>query len=247
VTGAYRFLIKPGTTQMMDVDAALYPRKPIERVGIAPLTSMFLYAENDKRISNDWRPEIHDSDGLAMWTGHGEWIWRPLVNPAHLRFNAYADNNPRGFGLMQRDRDFDHYQDDGVFYDRRPSLWVEPKSGWGKGSIQLVEIPTVDETFDNIVAFWNPEAKPQPGTGTAVRLQAVLGRDDAGRAETGDGSRDTHRHRGRGRQAAHVFLVAFRHRFRRRQTGLTGQGCKSGAGDFGNAGLGRNTVRPAAK
>ena len=163
VTGAYRFLIKPGATLVMDVDAALYPRKTIERVGIAPLTSMFLYAENDKRINNDWRPEIHDSDGLAMWSGNGEWIWRPLVNPAHLRFNAYADNNPRGFGLMQRDRDFDHYQDDGVFYDKRPNLWVEPKAGWGKGSIQLVEIPTVDETFDNIVAFWNPEAKPQPG------------------------------------------------------------------------------------
>lgn len=163
IAGAYRFLITPGATQVMDIDIALYPRKTIERMGIAPLTSMFLYAENDRRINNDWRPEIHDSDGLAMWGGNGEWIWRPLVNPAHLRFNAYADNNPRGFGLMQRDRDFDHYQDDGVFYERRPSLWVEPKTGWGKGTIQLVEIPTVDETFDNIVAFWNPEAKPQPG------------------------------------------------------------------------------------
>jgi glucans biosynthesis protein len=124
---------------------------------------MFQYGENDRRVANDWRPEIHDSDGLAMWTGSGEWIWRPLTNPAHLRFNAYADNNPRGFGLLQRDRDFGHYQDDGVYYDRRPSLWVEPKSGWGKGSVQLVEIPTADETFDNIVAFWNPEEKPQPG------------------------------------------------------------------------------------
>ncbi len=163
VSGAYRFQIAPGATTVMDVDAALYPRKTIERMGIAPLTSMFLNAENDRRINDDWRPEIHDSDGLAMWSGNGEWIWRPLVNPAHLRFNAYADENPRGFGLMQRDRDFDHYQDDGVFYDRRPSLWVEPKAGWGKGSIQLVEIPTIDETFDNIVAFWNPEAKPQAG------------------------------------------------------------------------------------
>jgi glucans biosynthesis protein len=98
-----------------------------------------------------------------MWTGAGEWIWRPLTNPPHLRFNAYADNNPRGFGLLQRDRNFDHYQDDGVYYDRRPSLWVEPKFGWGKGAVQLVEIPTADETFDNIVAFWNPEEKPQPG------------------------------------------------------------------------------------
>jgi len=163
VAGAYRFEIMPGATMLMDIDVALYPRKAIERMGIAPLTSMFLTAENDRRIGNDWRSEIHDSDGLAMWSGSGEWIWRPLVNPENLRFNAYADQSPRGFGLMQRDRNFDHYQDDGVFYDRRPSLWVEPKSGWGKGSVQLVEIPTVDETFDNIVAFWNPEATPQPG------------------------------------------------------------------------------------
>lgn len=161
--GAYRFDIHPAATLVMDVDAALYPRKEIERIGVAPLTSMFQYGENDRRMANDWRPEIHDSDGLAMWTGGGEWIWRPLVNPPNLRFNAHADENPRGFGLLQRDRDFDHYQDDGVFYDLRPSVWVEPKSAWGKGSVQLVELPTVDETFDNIVAFWNPAEKPQSG------------------------------------------------------------------------------------
>lgn len=162
-TGAYRFIITPGATQTMDIDAALYPRKTIERLGIAPCTSMYQTGENDRRVANDWRPEIHDSDGLAMNTGSGEWIWRPLLNPRNLRFNAYQDENPRGFGLLQRDRNFDHYQDDGVFYDRRPSLWVEPKAGWGKGSVQLVEIPTVDETFDNIVAFWNPEKKPKAG------------------------------------------------------------------------------------
>jgi glucans biosynthesis protein len=163
VAGAYRFVIEPGATTIMDVDCALYPRREIERLGIAPATSMYQTGENDRRMANDWRPEIHDSDGLAMWSGAGEWIWRPLTNPEQLRFNAYGDANPRGFGLLQRDRDFDHYQDDGVFYERRPSLWVEPKSGWGKGSVQLVEIPTADETFDNIVAFWNPETRPAPG------------------------------------------------------------------------------------
>ncbi len=163
VAGAYRFIIHPGSTMTMDVDAALYPRKAVERLGIAPLTSMYQTGENDKRMANDWRPEIHDSDGLAMWTGNGEWIWRPLLNPETLRFNAYADENPRGFGLLQRDRNFDHYQDDGVFYERRPNLWIEPKAGWGKGSIQLVEIPTVDETFDNIVAFWHPDTAVKPG------------------------------------------------------------------------------------
>ncbi len=163
VAGAYRFAITPGDTVRMDIDAALYPRKEIERLGIAPCTSMFQTGENDHRSSDDWRPEIHDSDGLAMHTGSGEWIWRPLRNPRSLRFNAFADRGLRGFGLMQRDSDFAHYQDDGAFYDRRPSLWVEPKGDWGVGALDLVEIPTEDETFDNIVAFWNPADKPQPG------------------------------------------------------------------------------------
>jgi glucans biosynthesis protein len=159
VTGAYRFDITPGETLTMTVDAAIYPRQSIQRLGVAPLTSMYMIGENSRRTHWDWRPEIHDSDGLLMHTGGGEWIWRPLVNPANLRFNAYADENPKGFGLLQRDQDFDHYQDDGVFYDRRPGVWVKPIHDWGPGSIQLVEIPTLDETFDNIVAFWNP-AKP---------------------------------------------------------------------------------------
>jgi len=167
ISGALRMQISPGGTLIMNVDSALYPRKPIERLGVAPLTSMFFYGENDRRAANDWRPEIHDSDGLSMWTGAGEWIWRPLINPPQLHLNSYFDDNPRGFGLLQRDRNFDHYQDDGVYYDRRPSLWVEPRAGpnggWGKGAVQLVEIPTVDETFDNIVAFWNPADKPKPG------------------------------------------------------------------------------------
>ncbi|ATU66459.1 glucan biosynthesis protein [Piscinibacter gummiphilus] len=163
IAGAYRFAITPGVSQVMEIDAALYPRKAIERLGLAPCTSMFQHGENDHRMANDWRPEIHDTDGLQMWRGNGEWVWRPLTNPPTLQFNAYSDENPRGFGLVQRDRNFDHYQDDGVFYDRRPSLWVEPKSDWGPGSVQLVEIPTNDETFDNIVAFWNPAKKPEPG------------------------------------------------------------------------------------
>lgn len=163
ITGAYRFDIAPGDTLTMEVDVALYPRRRIERLGIAPLTSMYQTGENDRRMANDWRPEIHDSDGLALLTGNGEWLWRPLANPAELRFNAYLDENPRGFGLLQRDRDFDNYQDDGVFYDRRPDLWVEPRGNWGKGAVQLVELPTPDETNDNIVAFWNPAAPVEAG------------------------------------------------------------------------------------
>jgi glucans biosynthesis protein len=162
-TGAYRFLVSVADTLVMDIDAALYPRKPIERLGIAPGTSMFFYNDSDRWVSNDWRPAIHDSDGLQLYTGSGEWLWRPLVNPPTVRVNSYLDDGPRGFGLMQRDRNFADYQDDGVFYDRRPSVWVEPKGNWGRGAVMLVEIPTVDETFDNIVAFWNPAEKPQPG------------------------------------------------------------------------------------
>jgi glucans biosynthesis protein len=162
-TGAYRFTVSIDDTQVMDIDAALYPRKLIERLGIAPGTSMFYYNESDRWLSNDWRPAIHDSDGLQLYTGSGEWLWRPLVNPPVVRVNSYLDEGPRGFGLMQRDRKFEHYQDDGVFYDRRPSVWVEPKSNWGRGAVMLVEIPTIDETSDNIVAFWNPVEKPQAG------------------------------------------------------------------------------------
>ena len=163
IAGAYRFEMVPGATLTMEVDAALYPRRAIERIGIAPGTSMYQVGENDRRLDYDFRPEIHDSDGLSIWTGGGEWIWRPLVNPTGIRINSFGDDNPRGFGLIQRDRNFDHYQDDGAYYDRRPSLWVEPKGTWGRGAVQLVELPTNNETNDNIVAFWCPQEKPQPG------------------------------------------------------------------------------------
>lgn len=163
VAGAYRFAVTPGAPTVVEVDSAVYPRKAIRRLGIAALTSMFQAGENDRRMGYDWRPEIHDSDGLQLYTGRGEWLWRPLNNPATLRFNSFMDENPRGFGLMQRDRDFNNYQDDGVYYEKRASLWVEPKAPWGKGAVQLTEIPTADETFDNIVAFWNPETPPKPG------------------------------------------------------------------------------------
>lgn len=163
VAGAYRFDIEVGDTLKMEVDAALYPRVPLTQVGIAPGTSMFFYAKNDRRMAVDWRPEIHDSDGLQIWTGEGEWIWRPLINPRAVQINTHMTERPRGFGLMQRERRFDQYQDDGVFYEKRPSLWVEPRNDWGKGAVALVEIPTADETLDNIVAFWSPADPLQPG------------------------------------------------------------------------------------
>jgi len=158
MTGAYKFAAVRTGGVVIDVHAELFLRAEVTRLGIAPLTSMYWYGENERPRAVDWRPEIHDSDGLAIWTGKGERIWRPLIEPPVIQTNSFVDENPKGFGLMQRDRDFDHYQDDGAFYNRRPGIWVEPRGNWGGGAVQLVEIPTDDEVHDNIVAYWKPSA-----------------------------------------------------------------------------------------
>lgn len=165
VAGAYRFTIQPGPSTVMQVKAAVYQREgaPIKTFGIAPLTSMFWYGENTGNTYGDLRPEVHDSDGLMMERGTGEWVWRPLVNPKAVHAVAFSDENPRGFGLVQRDRKFESYEDLEAAYHLRPSAWIEPIGSWGKGSVRLVEIPTPDETNDNIVAFWVPETLPAAG------------------------------------------------------------------------------------
>lgn len=163
VTGAYKFDVSKRQSVTMDVSMDLFLREDVERLGIAPLTSMYWYGENDRRYADDWRPEIHDSDGLAIWTGRDEHIWRPLINPPSVRTNSFLDNAPRGFGLMQRGREFSSYEDDGAFYNRRPSVWVEPVGDWGEGAVQLVEIPTREEILDNIVAFWKPGKPARKG------------------------------------------------------------------------------------
>ena len=162
IAGAYKFKMQRGKGVVMDIHAALFLRADIARFGLAPLTSMHWFSETAKTTAVDWRPEVHDSDGLALWTGAGERIWRPLNNPPRINVSAFSDDNPRGFGLLQRDRAFDHYQD-GVYYDRRPSLWVEPLGKWGRGAVELVEIPTDDEIHDNIVALWRPETPAKAG------------------------------------------------------------------------------------
>ena len=164
VTGAYQFELRPGTTTQVQVSAELYPRRAIEKVGIAPLTSMFLYGENGTggRHFDDFRPEVHDSDGLMTQTGGGEWLWRPLTNPKALRVNRFMDQHPHGYSLAQRDRDFAHYQDNESRFELRPSYWIEPLGDWGKGGVELVEIPTDEEIHDNIVAYWVPDAPVQP-------------------------------------------------------------------------------------
>lgn len=176
VVGAYRFRMKREEKVTIDVDSMIVPRREITRLGIAPLTSMYWYSETAKPTMVDWRPEVHDSDGLAMWTGGGERIWRPLNNPPRTSVSTFSDANPRGFGLMQRDRDFDHYLD-GVHFERRPSLWIEPKGEWGKGSVQLVENPTDDEIHDNIVAFWAPAETAPVGRELAFAFRMVWAAD----------------------------------------------------------------------
>jgi glucans biosynthesis protein len=164
VTGAYRFVNRHGPDGVVqDVEAFVQMRKPVERLGFAALTSMFWYGEGHREKAVDWRPEIHDSDGLAMATGGGERIWRPLGNPPHPNTSTFTDRDPKGFGLLQRDRNFDHYQDDGAFYEKRPSLWVEPLGKWGAGAVTLYEIPTNKETDDNIVSFWTPAGTTKTG------------------------------------------------------------------------------------
>jgi glucans biosynthesis protein len=176
VTGAYQFNVYPAAETVVDVTLTLFARQAVPRMGIAPFSSMFFVGENDRRFTSDFRPELHDSDGLLVHTGGGEWIWRPLRNPRELSFSAFLDNNPRGFGLMQRDRTFEHYQDLDLGYELRPSYWIEPRGQWGEGRIELIEIPTSDETNDNIVCYWTPKATPEPGQ-TLVwgyRITAVM-------------------------------------------------------------------------
>ncbi len=174
VTGAYRFVVAPGETTKVEVKAVLYCRRNAKVFGLAPLTSMFWHAENSD-TTRDFRPEVHDSDGLLMHNGAGEWLWRPLVNPRGVRVSSFADEHPRAFGLLQRDRDFENYQDLEASYHARPSVLVEPIGRWGRGAVRLVEIPTTTEFDDNIVAFWVPEKLPPPGEAIEVEYRLTWG------------------------------------------------------------------------
>lgn len=163
VTGAYEFILRPGVDTVIDVRAQLYFRSNVAKLGVAPLTSMFFFGENQMSRHEDVRPEVHDSDGLSLHSGSGEWVWRPLVNPKRLLVTSFSTTNPNGFGLMQRDRRFSSYEDLDNRYEARPSTWITPKGKWGEGSVELVQIPTPDETNDNIVAYWIPKSLPKAG------------------------------------------------------------------------------------
>ena len=162
-TGAYHVTIRPGKDTVLDVKAHVFMRHEVEKIGFAPLTSMFFTGEGTDRFLDDFRPEVHDSDGLLLATGDGEWIWRPLDNPTRMRVSSFRATNPRGFGLLQRDRNFDHYQDLEAAYQKRPSVWIESRGEWGPGAVQLVEIPSDADWYDNIVAFWIPDEPAKAG------------------------------------------------------------------------------------
>lgn len=157
VAGLYTFVIRPGATTEMDVTATLYPRRDMAHVGIGAGTSMFLFDETNRSRFDDFRPSVHDSDGLLIENGAGEVLWRKLANPSTLQISSFVDQNPRGFGLMQRSRRFSDFADLEASYHRRPGLWVIPGEDWGAGSVTLVEIPADKEIYDNIVAYWRPK------------------------------------------------------------------------------------------
>ena len=163
-TGAYRFVITPGAETTIDVEATIFPREDIGKVGIAPLTSMFMFDATNHGIFDDFRRAVHDSDGLQMLTGAGEWVWRQLANPRELQISTFMDRGPRGFGLIQRARRYEDFDDLEASYERRPSVWIEPHGDWGEGFVELVEIPARAEIHDNIVAYWRPTG-PVPAGG----------------------------------------------------------------------------------
>lgn len=212
ITGAYRFAMTRNAGVVMDVESALFLRKDVARFGIAPMTSMYWFSARDKATQADWRPEVHDSDGLALWTGANEHIWRPLINPKAINVSAFSDRNPKGFGLLQRERRYEEYLDS-VHYERRPSLWVEPIGNWGEGSVQLVELPTDEEIYDNIVAMWVPHEKAKAGSSYKLHYRLHWTADAPFKAalaecvstRIGRGGESANRPQGR-----HKFVVEFK-------------------------------------
>lgn len=176
-TGAYRFEVTHGTVLEMKVAATVFARTDLTHLGIAPLTSMFLFDDTMRQRFSDFRPAVHDSDGLLIHNGAGEVIWRPLANPLTLQISAFADNNPRGFGLMQRKRKFSDFNDLEALYHNRPAVWITPGEGWGRGAVTLVEIPADLEIYDNIVTYWRPSEPLKAGASHQMTYTLHWGAD----------------------------------------------------------------------
>jgi periplasmic glucans biosynthesis protein len=166
VTGAYRFTLRPGEATIIDTECALFARAAVDNLGLATMSATHLYGPIDERRNDDLRPSVSEVSGLQMLTGKGEWLWRPVANRDTLQISTFVDENPRGFGFLQRDRNFDHYQDDDQHFETRPSLWIEPIGDWSAGGVQLVEIPSDSETNDNIIGYWKPKQPLAAGSET---------------------------------------------------------------------------------
>ncbi|MEP5761342.1 MAG: glucan biosynthesis protein G [Litoreibacter sp.] len=177
ITGAYSFRIRHGLPAKIDVEATLYPRSTLDHVGLAPLTSMFLFNETNRARFDDFRSAVHDSEGLLVWNGAGELLWRPLANPKTLQISSFVDDGPQGFGLMQRERDLDDFGDLEAHYHNRPSLWITPVGDWGKGAVTLVEIPSEKEIYDNIVTYWRPREPFAAGSEHRFAYQMAWGEE----------------------------------------------------------------------
>ena len=158
LTGYYRMSVRPGDVTILDTECTLYPRVDLDHIGLAPMTATCLYNGLDRRKSEDLRPGVFEVSGLAMLSGANEWLWRPVANRTTLQVSAFLDQNPHGFGLLQRSRNFYTFEDDEQHWERRPSLWIEPIGDWGAGTVQLVEIPSESEVAQNINAYWRPKA-----------------------------------------------------------------------------------------
>ncbi len=178
VTGAYKFNVYPGVNTIVDVEAQIFARKELRQIGLAPLTSMFQFSPHDPDADHDdFRPRVHDSEGMAAMLANGEWIWRPLTNPRTLKVSSFASNVPQGFGLIQRARRFEDYQDFEAAYETRPTVWVTPREGWSEGELLLVEIPTPNEYNDNIIAYWQMRQPLPAGSSHRVTYRMNWGLD----------------------------------------------------------------------
>ena len=165
VAGAYRFTLRPGDITIMDTECTLFARAALDNFGLGAMTGTHLLGPLAPH-ADDVRPRVYDFSGLQMLTGHGEWLWRPVANRETLQISSFMDQNPAGFGVMQKERDFELFLDDDQHWELRPSLWVEPIGDWGSGSVDLVEIPSESEINQNVVVYWRPNAALKPGTGT---------------------------------------------------------------------------------
>lgn len=177
VAGAYRFVVRPGKATEIEVESYLFPRRALQHFGVAPLTSMYFHGPAQRRIERDYRPAVHNSEGLAVINGRGERLWRPLSNPKMLQTSAFVDKDLQGFGFVQRERALSDYEDLDARFDRRPSVWIEPTGSWGDGYVELIEIPITEEIHDNIVAYWKPAKPLEPGKRYKFGYRMVWGDD----------------------------------------------------------------------